>query len=77
MPDGLDADRLREIVLEHFDMSLGTGLGQVAGKMFRIGHLGDFNDLMLCGTLCGRRNGTRPRRRSALKREGCRPRSTI
>ena len=39
--------RFRKIVLEHFDMSLGTGLGKVAGKVFRIGHLGDFNDLML------------------------------
>jgi alanine-glyoxylate transaminase / serine-glyoxylate transaminase / serine-pyruvate transaminase len=40
-------------VLERFDMSLGTGLGKLAGRVFRIGHLGYFNDLMLCGTLCG------------------------
>jgi len=40
-------------VLEHFDMSLGTGLGKLAGKVFRIGHLGDFNDLTLIGTLAG------------------------
>jgi alanine-glyoxylate transaminase / serine-glyoxylate transaminase / serine-pyruvate transaminase len=53
MPDGFDADRLRQIILDAFDMSLGTGLGRLKGKVFRIGHLGHFNDLMLCGTLCG------------------------
>jgi len=53
MPDGHDADRLREIILERFDMSLGTGLGKLKGKAFRIGHLGAFNELMLAGTLCG------------------------
>jgi alanine-glyoxylate transaminase/serine-glyoxylate transaminase/serine-pyruvate transaminase len=53
MPDGYDADRLREIILEHFDMSLGSGLSKLAGKVFRIGHLGSFNDLMLAGTLGG------------------------
>ena len=53
VPDGFDADRLREIILEVFDMSLGTGLGKLRGKVFRIGHLGYFNDLMLCGTLSG------------------------
>ncbi len=53
VPDGFDADRLREIILDDFDMSLGTGLGRVKGKVFRIGHLGWFNDLMLCGTLSG------------------------
>lgn len=53
VPDGFDADRLREIILEGFDMSLGTGLGRLKGKIFRIGHLGWFNDLMLCGTLSG------------------------
>ncbi len=53
MPDGHDADTFREVVLERFDMSLGTGLGRVKGKVFRIGHLGDFNDLMLVGTLGG------------------------
>ena len=52
-PDGHNADRLRKIILEHFDMSLGTGLGKLAGKVFRIGHLGSFNDLMLAGTLSG------------------------
>ncbi|HLJ27012.1 MAG TPA: aminotransferase class V-fold PLP-dependent enzyme [Candidatus Angelobacter sp.] len=53
MPEGQDADRLREIILEKFDMSLGTGLSRLAGKVFRIGHLGSFNDLMLAGTLSG------------------------
>ncbi len=53
MPEGYDADALRKVILERFDMSLGTGLGRLKGKIFRIGHLGDFNDLMLAGTLCG------------------------
>ncbi|HEU5282818.1 MAG TPA: aminotransferase class V-fold PLP-dependent enzyme [Burkholderiales bacterium] len=53
MPQGIDADRVRTIVLERFDMSLGTGLGKLQGRIFRIGHLGHFNDLMLAGTLCG------------------------
>ena len=53
MPQGHDADRLRELILENFDMSLGAGLSRLAGKVFRIGHLGHFNDLMLMGTLSG------------------------
>jgi alanine-glyoxylate transaminase / serine-glyoxylate transaminase / serine-pyruvate transaminase len=53
MPAGHDADALRKVILERFDMSLGMGLGRVAGKVFRIGHLGYFNDLMLAGTLSG------------------------
>lgn len=53
MPQGIDADRVRGVILERFHMSLGTGLGKLKGKMFRIGHLGDFNDLMLVGTLGG------------------------
>ena len=53
MPAGHDADRLREAILQRFDMSLGMGLGRLAGKVFRIGHLGDFNDLTLMGTLAG------------------------
>ncbi len=53
MPAGHDADRARKVILEAFDLSLGTGLGKLAGKVFRIGHLGDFNDLMLAGTLAG------------------------
>ena len=52
-PEGHSADRLRQIILERFDMSLGTGLGKLAGRVFRIGHLGAFNDLMLAGTLSG------------------------
>ncbi|MGH9140913.1 MAG: pyridoxal-phosphate-dependent aminotransferase family protein, partial [Vicinamibacterales bacterium] len=53
MPVGHDADALRKVILERFDMSLGAGLGKLKGKVFRIGHLGDFNDLMLVGTLGG------------------------
>jgi alanine-glyoxylate transaminase/serine-glyoxylate transaminase/serine-pyruvate transaminase len=53
VPDGHSADAFRKIVLERFNMSLGQGLSKVSGKIFRIGHLGDFNDLMLCGTLAG------------------------
>ena len=53
LPAGHDADRVRKVILEAFDMSLGTGLGKLAGKLFRIGHLGDFNDLALMGTLAG------------------------
>lgn len=53
MPDGHDADRFRSLVLERFDMSLGTGLGKVKGRVFRIGHLGDINDLTLLGALAG------------------------
>jgi alanine-glyoxylate transaminase / serine-glyoxylate transaminase / serine-pyruvate transaminase len=53
VPDGHDADSFRKVVLENFDMSLGTGLNRIKGKVFRIGHLGHFNDLMLMGTLAG------------------------
>ena len=53
MPGGHDADAFRKVVLDRFDMSLGTGLGKLKGRVFRIGHLGDFNDLMLAGTLSG------------------------
>jgi alanine-glyoxylate transaminase / serine-glyoxylate transaminase / serine-pyruvate transaminase len=53
MPDGHDADALRRTILDAFDMSLGAGLGRLAGRIFRIGHLGSFNDLMLSGTLSG------------------------
>jgi len=53
MPAGHDADRVRKVILDAFDLSLGTGLTKLGGKMFRIGHLGDFNDLMLMGTLAG------------------------
>jgi len=53
VPDEHDADELRKIILENFNMSLGNGLSKLQGKVFRIGHLGDFNDLMLLGTLNG------------------------
>ena len=53
LPDGHNADDFRATVLDNFDMSLGNGLSKLAGKVFRIGHLGDFNDLMLMGTLSG------------------------
>ncbi|MFY9528576.1 MAG: aminotransferase class V-fold PLP-dependent enzyme [Candidatus Acidiferrales bacterium] len=59
LPEGHDADRLRKIILENFDMSLGAGLGKLAGRAFRIGHLGSFNDLMLAGTLSGIEMGLR------------------
>ena len=53
VPQGTSADHFRKVTLEHFDMSLGNGLSKIADKVFRIGHLGDFNDLMLMGTLSG------------------------
>ena len=53
LPSGHNADDLRKTILEQFNMSLGNGLGKLQGKVFRIGHLGDFNDLMLAGTLSG------------------------
>jgi alanine-glyoxylate transaminase / serine-glyoxylate transaminase / serine-pyruvate transaminase len=59
LPDGYDADEVRGVILERFDMSLGAGLGRLAGRVFRIGHLGHFNDLMLAGTLSGVQLGLR------------------
>ena len=53
LPAGHDADHFRQIVFEQYNLSLGMGLGKLKGKAFRIGHLGDFNDLMLMGTLAG------------------------
>ena len=53
MPEGFNEADLRATVLRHFNMSLGSGLGKLAGAVFRIGHLGSFNDLMLAGTLSG------------------------
>ena len=53
MPEGHDADKFRAVVLDNYDMSLGTGLAKVKGRVFRIGHLGHFNDLTLMGTLAG------------------------
>ena len=59
MPAGHDADNLRSIILERYNMSLGMGLGKVKGTVFRIGHIGDFNALMLAGTLSGVEMGLR------------------
>jgi alanine-glyoxylate transaminase/serine-glyoxylate transaminase/serine-pyruvate transaminase len=53
IPNGHDADFVRRLILERYDMSLGAGLGRLAGRVFRIGHLGDLNDLTLAGALCG------------------------
>ncbi len=53
VPEGHDADKIRAVILDRYNMSLGAGLGKLAGRIFRIGHLGDFNDLMLAGTLAG------------------------
>jgi alanine-glyoxylate transaminase/serine-glyoxylate transaminase/serine-pyruvate transaminase len=53
LPEGHDEAQFRKLALERFDLSLGAGLGKLKGRVFRIGHLGDFNDLMLCGTLAG------------------------
>jgi alanine-glyoxylate transaminase / serine-glyoxylate transaminase / serine-pyruvate transaminase len=53
LPEGFSESAFRALVLDRFNMSLGAGLGKTAGKVFRIGHLGDFNDLMLAGTLAG------------------------
>ncbi|WP_321866074.1 pyridoxal-phosphate-dependent aminotransferase family protein [Paraburkholderia tropica] len=59
MPDGVDADAVRKLIYERFDLSLGTGLGKVKGRMFRIGHLGDCNDLTLMAALTGCEMGLR------------------
>jgi alanine-glyoxylate transaminase/serine-glyoxylate transaminase/serine-pyruvate transaminase len=59
LPEGHNADRLREIILERYNMSLGIGLSKLSGRVFRIGHLGSFNDLMLMGTLGGVEMGLR------------------
>jgi len=59
LPEGQDADALRALILERFDLSLGNGLGKLKGRVFRIGHLGWFNDLMLAGTLSGVEMGLR------------------
>ena len=53
MPDGYDADALRALILDRYDMSLGAGLGRVKGRVFRIGHVGHLNELMLMGALSG------------------------
>ena len=53
LPDGYDADRVRQLILSRYNMSLGAGLGRLAGRVFRIGHLGDLGELSLAGALCG------------------------
>jgi len=53
LPDGYDADRVRQLILSRYNMSLGAGLGKLAGRVFRIGHLGDLGELSLAGALCG------------------------
>jgi alanine-glyoxylate transaminase / serine-glyoxylate transaminase / serine-pyruvate transaminase len=53
VPDGHDADEVRRLILDRYNMSLGAGLGRLAGRVFRIGHLGDLGDLSLAGALCG------------------------
>jgi alanine-glyoxylate transaminase/serine-glyoxylate transaminase/serine-pyruvate transaminase len=57
LPEGHDADRVRKLIFERYDMSLGTGLGRLKGRVFRIGHVGDFNDLMLAAALAGVESG--------------------
>ena len=59
VPEGFEADVLRAVILDRFDMALGTGLGAFKGKVFRVGHLGDLNDLSLMGTLSGVELGMR------------------
>jgi len=59
LPAGYDADQVRRVILERFDMSLGSGLGRLGSTVFRIGHLGHFNDLSLAGTLAGVQLGLR------------------
>ncbi len=70
MPDGHDADALRKTILDRYNMSLGTGLAQLKGSVFRIGHLGDFNDLDADGHLVGRRDGPARCRRAAPSGRG-------
>jgi alanine-glyoxylate transaminase/serine-glyoxylate transaminase/serine-pyruvate transaminase len=59
VPDGHDADRARQVILDRYNMSLGGGLGRLAGQVLRIGHLGDLGDLTLAGALCGVEMGLR------------------
>jgi alanine-glyoxylate transaminase/serine-glyoxylate transaminase/serine-pyruvate transaminase len=53
LPEGYDADKLRDLALDHFNISYGTSFGKFAGRYFRIGHLGDTNDLTILGALAG------------------------
>ena len=75
-PAGVDADALRKLIHDRFDLSLGTGLGKVKGRMFRIGHLGDSNDLTLHGRARRRRDGPEARRRRHSPAAACRRRWT-
>ncbi len=68
MPPGHDADQFRKVVLENYNMSLGSGLSKVAGKVFRIGHLGECNELTLMGALSGVEMGLVGGRRAAPRR---------
>jgi alanine-glyoxylate transaminase/serine-glyoxylate transaminase/serine-pyruvate transaminase len=68
MPRGIDADAVRKLIFERFDLSLGTGLGKLKGRMFRIGHLGDSNDLTLIATIAGCEMGLKT---SGVKLVGC------
>ena len=77
MPDGHDADAFRRPCSERFNLSLGAGLGRLKGRAFRIGHLGDFNELMLMGTLCGVEMGLGARRRAVPDRAASTPRWTL
>ena len=74
MPAGVDADAVRRLIYERFDLSLGTGLGKVKGRMFRIGHLGDSNDLTLLGRARRLRDGPEARRRARSPAAACRRR---
>ncbi len=62
LPEGHSADMLRGLILQRFNMSLGNGLGRLKDRVFRIGHLGDFSDLQLLGTLAGVEMGLRAAR---------------
>jgi alanine-glyoxylate transaminase/serine-glyoxylate transaminase/serine-pyruvate transaminase len=73
MPAGHSADAVRKVALSRFNLSLGQGLGKVADKVFRIGHLGDFNDLTLLGTLGGVEMALGLAGRSGARQAGCRP----
>ncbi len=73
MPEGHDSDRFRAAALQGWDISLGAGLGKLQGRIFRVGHLGDFNDLMLMGTLAGVELGSVPRGFPSQRRDCPRP----
>ena len=77
MPDGWSADALRALILERFDVSLGNGLGKLDDRVFRIGHLGDLNDVTLLGTLAAVEMGARTRRRAPPAGRGSTRRWTI